>query len=177
MRQIVLIGTSHSFQRPGSNESASFGTFVENICSQFRIAAIGEEMSEDAPAKNGVTQSVCHQIALSRSLSHRYCDPNMRQRAEIGAPREEDIRLKAWQEVWPKRGREERIKRELRASHAARERYWLERLIELDTWPALLVCGAEHVRYFCDLAEINGIEVVVAADDWEPDSVSNAAAN
>ena len=75
-------------------------------------------MSEDALVKNGVTQSVCYQIALSRSLSHRYCDPNMRQRAEIGVPREEDIRLKAWQEEWPKRGG----KRELSANSGPRMR-------------------------------------------------------
>jgi hypothetical protein len=174
MRQIVLIGTSHPSQKPKSADSASFGPFVENICSQYCIAAIGEEMNEDALAENGEAQSVCHQIALSRGFAHRYCDPDRMQRAAMGILQENDVKLKAWKEQWPERGRkrEARIKRELRASDAARERYWLERLIELDTWPALLVCGANHVRYFCDLAEKQGFEVRVAADDWEPNSAS-----
>jgi hypothetical protein len=168
MRQIVLIGTSHSFQRPGSNESASFGTFVENICSQYRIAAIGEEMSEDALAENGVTQSVCQQIALSRGLVHRYCDPDNTQRAALHVLQDNDIRANGFIHGWTP----EKIEAEIRSSYAVRERHWLNQLTEMDTWPTLLVCGANHVGYFCDLAEKQGFEVRVVADDWEPNPAS-----
>ena len=164
-RQIVLIGTSHSFQRPGSQESANFGTFVEGICSRFCIAAIGEEMNEDALAENGVTQSVCQQITLLCGLAHRYCDPDKDQRIALRILQENDIRANGFLENWWP----EKIETEIRSSHAIRERYWLDRMTELDNWPALFVCGAEHVRYFRELAEKQGVEVIVAADDWEPE--------
>lgn len=168
MRQIVLIGTWHHFQLPGGPESASFGMFVEDIFSQHRVAAIAEEMSEDALAENGVTQSVGHQIALARGLAHRYCDPSRNKRVVMYVLQESDIRKTGFLQSWEPG----RIESEIRSSHAIRERYWLDRLSELDIWPALFVCGANHVSYFRDLLEKQGFEVTVAADDWEPCSAS-----
>ena len=128
-------------------------------------------MSEDA--LKDVSQSVCQQIALSSHLVHLYCDPDQRQRAALSVTDEGFPTAMGQMYHWSP----EKLANEIRALRAIRERYWLDRMTDLDIWPALFVCGAEHIRYFRDLAEKNGIEVVVAADDWEPDSVSTAAAN
>ena len=173
MHQIVLIGTEHKFQIPGKDESASFRTFVETICSQYRIAAIGEEMSEDALAEKDVTQSVCQQIAFSRCLAHRHCDPDNSQRTTLHILQENDIRAKGFFRDW----KPEKIETEIRSSHAVRERHWLDQLTKIDIWPALFVCGVNHVSYFRDLLEKNAFEVIVAADDWKPGSVSTIDTN
>lgn len=164
MGKIVLIGTDHNYQKSRSEGSAEFRTYVEKLCDQYGIAAIGEEMSEDA--LKAAPQSVCHQMALSNGLAHRYCDPDQRQRAALNIIDEGHPVALAQMYRWS----QEKVDNEIRTLRAIRERYWLDQMIALDIWPALFVCGAEHVRYFRDLAEENGIEVIVAADDWEPRS-------
>jgi hypothetical protein len=63
----------------------------------------------------------------------------------------------------------DRIEQAVRASHATRERYWLDEILSLDVWPLLFVCGANHVHPFRTSLQAEGIDFDVAADDWSPD--------
>jgi hypothetical protein len=164
MKLIVLVGTRHAFQYPGIKASNEFRLFLEELCDQHGVRAIGEELSEDALAEKQKTSSVCREIAVSRNIAHHYCDPSLEQRKVLGVLQENPIRIDGWLKGWPP----EKIEQEIRASYSIREHYWRDQLEILDLWPALFVCGAEHVVHFRELVEKHGIEVIVATDDWEP---------
>jgi hypothetical protein len=60
------------------------------------------------------------------------------------------------------------IPKQLQASHDRREQYWLDRILELDCWPVLFICGADHVDSFGAKARGCGLSVKVLISDWSP---------
>ena len=107
-------------------------------------------MSADALAGWSVGRTVCKGVADSLSLAHELCDPGKDERLEFGlACNSEDL-------PEPERSRQWNV----------RERIWLRRLIELNHWPALFVCGPNHIERLERLLTAERIEVVVAAKRW-----------
>jgi hypothetical protein len=62
----------------------------------------------------------------------------------------------------------EKIEEESKTSHSIRERHWLTELLNLNNWPVLFICGAEHVSPFQQLLQENALSAEVAAPDWAP---------
>jgi len=164
MRSVILIGTGHKHQWPGVPTADEFRAFIEHVCAEFHVRAIAEEMSAEALAQKHISQSACEKIAKALGISHRYCDPNNKRRTALGIKGEQEIRYAGFQNDWDK----EELEREIRASHSIREHYWMEQLLDLDCWPTLFVCGANHVEPFQELLVANGLSVHVVARDWAP---------
>jgi hypothetical protein len=164
MKSVVLIGTSHKYQVPSCAAASKFQAFVEKVGARFHVRAIAEEMSLEALAQKSAARTVCNEVADAQNLGHRYCDPNNAQRAALGVRDELDIRAQGFLANWS----QEAIEIEIRESHIIRESYWLEQLLELDHWPALFVCGADHVTSFQALLKINGVSADIGARDWAP---------
>ena len=164
MKIVVLIGTSHIFRRPKSTGAYEFLSFIEHVCNVFNILAIGEEMSLEGLLENNESQSVSEQFANIRNLPHRYCDPDSSERKLLGVRQGSEIEGVGFLGNWS----QEKIEREIKESYAIRERCWLERLAELDAWPVLFICGANHIQSFSSLLASNGFQIHIAAKDWEP---------
>jgi hypothetical protein len=165
MKSVVLIGTSHKYQLPGNPAEQEFRNLLEQTCKAHEVRAIAEEMSVEALAQKGASQSLCEQIANAKSIAHRYCDPNNEQRQALGIGQEYDIsniKYKAFFNDWDS----DRLEQEIRATHAIRERHWLNQLLDLNCWPVLFVCGANHIKSFCNELEANGLHADVVARDW-----------
>jgi len=128
------------------------------------VKAIAEEMSIEALERHGVHQSICKQVADALRLAHRYCDPSSQERKALGVVEDDDIRMAGFFA-----GRDpQEVEADVRASYAIRERCWLEHLLQLDTWPVLFVCGANHAEPFQALLQANGIVVHVLFTNWAP---------
>jgi len=163
MRNVVLMGTSHKHQLAGNTSEVAFRDFVEHICDVFKVRAIAEEMNLEALVQKHASQSLCERIANAKGVTHRYCDPNNEQRQTLHIRQEQDIRLDAFFNDWD----QERVEQEVRVSHAIREHYWLNKLLDLNCWPVLfLVCGADHIEYFRGAFESNDLYADVAAWNW-----------
>jgi|SRR6516162_4401242 hypothetical protein len=164
MKTAVLVGTSHKYELPDIPSSAKFRRFIERVCSANAIRSIAEEMSIEALQQTQALESTCEIVANSRGIPHKYCDPNNDKRSRLGIRGETDIRLQGFHQDWD----EDSIEAAVRVSHQIREAYWLRQILALDVWPALFVCGANHVGHFADLLKEHGINTEIAASDWEP---------
>lgn len=162
---IIVVGTSHSIQIVNLELKA----FLLNLCEEFKVFAVAEEMSRDALAERNCSTSIPMQVANALQLPHRLCDPNRGQRAKLEIGQENDIRVQAWRSG--SELSESEIAELVAESHAKRERYWLEQLRDFNVWPVLFVCGADHVPSFYQLLKQQGISVHVAAEDWTPNTV------
>lgn len=171
LRTVLLIGTNHEYQyqRPlaASSGPEQFRAMVAATCQWEGVKAIAEEWSFDADELKGVRQSVCKDIAESLGIAHRYCDPPVKERKALGILIDEaDTQLAGFFS-----GRDPKeVEAEVRDSHARRLRYWLQQLLDLDRWPLLLVCGANHTEPFSALLQENGIVVHVLFTNWAPNS-------
>ena len=168
MRTVLLIGTSHEYQWPRAGPSGKgsekFRSLVDATCWQNGVKALAEEMSLDALQLRGVSESICKQVADALGISHRYCDPSLEEQRARGIVVEDDIRLRGFFS-----GQDpQQVEAEVRASSARRRQYWLEQLLELDSWPLVFVCGADHVEPFHALLQDSGILVRVLFTRWVP---------
>jgi len=163
MKTVALFGTSHRYQIPGGAES-QFRVAIEKACLHLKIRAIGEEFCAQELTNRNVDASISQRIAERFSIQHRYCDLNSAERERLGVRHENIIRTEGWLLSWEP----ERIEREVRASHSIRERHWLSQILDMNCWPTLFVCGADHVLPFRKRLEANGITVQVIESDWEP---------
>lgn len=177
MRTVVLVGTDHKFQRPMNGpeiaEIESFRNAIRELCLRHKVHAIAEEMNLQALQEHKITESVPYQLCGELRLLHQYSDPSLQERKALSIQRDHDIELQGWRESWPRK----KISAAIRshgsiASDRIREKEWLRRIQELDGWPLLFVCGADHFAQFSKLLQMAGITVVEAYKDWEPGSAS-----
>tara|TARA_R110002049_G_scaffold20717_3_gene75893 strand:- start:23902 stop:24390 length:489 start_codon:yes stop_codon:yes gene_type:complete len=155
---VIIVGTSHSIQI----SSRKLKPFLERLCENFTVTAIAEEMSNEALVENNCEASIPMQVANALRLPHRFCDPNSAERTSLGIRQENDILISAFQGNLS----ETEVADRLAENHSKRESYWLDQLCDLNLWPVLFVCGANHVGSFCGLLRHENIAARVAAEDW-----------
>ncbi|WP_028221941.1 hypothetical protein [Paraburkholderia oxyphila] len=144
--KLYLIGTAHSFQKrlrcAPSACSDEFKNFVVYAAVCHSVRTIGEELSKSVLGTDVI--SLCAEVAGELSISHLYCDPDNAERVAAGLPVED------CPSTW-----------------GPREEEWLARL-DINEFPVLFVCGANHVDSFAEKCRARGIAVEVLKHDWEP---------
>jgi len=170
MNTVALLGTSHSYQIPGSAES-QFRAAIETACLNLKVRSIGEEFC----AQNSSTAMSMPQSASglrSGSVSRAGIALNDEERERLGVRHENMIKSEGWLRGWE----QEQLEREARASYSIRERHWLNQILNMNCWPTLFVCGANHVLAFRKLLDANGRTAQVIECDWEPRLVKDGRA-
>lgn len=147
MKAIFLVGTSHeAYQiRPKSapqDGADAFKRYVQKAVRTYAVQSIAEEMS--AQALND-RHTVCQEVADENNLSHILCDPTCSERQSLGISKDNtsDDNMK-------------------------REKEWLHRLVvQSCKYPALFVCGANHVCSFAQLCQNYGLVPTILNNDFE----------
>jgi len=169
VRTVFVIGTSHEYQviRRAVSDPAreQFRMFLTSVAIEKAAQAIAEEMSVDALTVHGADESVGKQVAVALQIAHRYCDPAIEERKALGVVEDDDIRMSGF---FNNRNPQE-VEAAINASFAIREGRWLDHLLELNGWPVLFVCGANHAERFRERLEDNGITAYVLLTKWGPD--------
>lgn len=167
---VYVVGTSHNFQTGRDAESEdlkAFKNFLHAVCAEKDIRAIAEEMSPEALAESGATESTCEAITKELNVQHRYCDPDRNTRARLNIRQHNDLKMLAFQRDWT----EKQLRDNILGEHRKREIIWLEQIRSLHQYPVLFVCGANHVESFGDLLLSEGVDFQVLAADWSPDGL------
>ena len=167
MIHIHIIGTNHEYQN-GENvtkeDILSFKAYLEFICQQYSIKAIAEEMNREALSEVNQLSSTCESLAEELSIVHRYCDPDRTERKKLGIRQENDVRLNGFSS----RMTEEEIRDLIRNENVKRENIWLKHIQEINIFPLLFVCGANHVNSFSKITSSSGFLCNILCDDWTP---------
>jgi hypothetical protein len=166
MKLVLLIGTSHDYQRVrgGTRDTGpeQLRAVIAGVAVQHGVRAIAEEMSPEALVAYKATDSVGRQVAAVLGIAHRLCDPESTERQALGYREDDDIRMAGFFA-----GRDhDAIEAVVRASYAIRERRWLEHLLELDLWPVLFICGANHVESFEEIVHEHAISSSSSGTCW-----------
>jgi hypothetical protein len=143
----------------------AFEEMLSDVVPKYGARSIVEENNPEALSEKHLQESSVQRVARKLGVGHAFCDPDNVTRARLGIRQEGDIRVAYFSR--PEPPDEAVIQAELAASYRARERYWLERLKEHDGWPAIVVCGANHVEPFRKLLKSKGFRAEVVFSDWE----------
>jgi hypothetical protein len=57
-RTVVLIGTSHTYQRPGHPNEGGYRKLINEVCSALKIRGIAEKLSREALAQRAAFKSI-----------------------------------------------------------------------------------------------------------------------
>ncbi|CAN7279504.1 hypothetical protein LJR038_003257 [Acidovorax sp. LjRoot38] len=161
-KSVLLLGTTHSVQMGSRQATAedieAFRAGVLKLCEAHGIQAIGEEMSLDALKHWSCSETIAKGISSDRGLPHRYCDPEHEERKILGAIHEElhpGVR-----EFWdmPPLTPEQAEAIE-RTAFDRREEEWIRRILDLNVWPLLYICGSNHVTSFTEKLAREGMAV------------------
>ena len=166
IRSVLVFGTDHRYQRRdhGLRESqhGKFAAYVARLVGEHGIKLLAEEYTTQALEEQGVAETTVKSLASSLGIAHCYCDLDREIRSRLKISQEKDIRMKAALSGWT----EGQISERIGQSHRVRERFWLERLLDTQCWPALFVCGADHANRFANLLRSKRLDASVIEEDW-----------
>lgn len=168
MPAVLIVGTSHDFQRATPNVSPdaidAFRDYLRQVVVTNDVVAIAEEMSSAALAENGLAQSVSQGIAAELGIAHDLADPSPEDRERLGIQQRNQIQLAGFLD-----GEDpDEIEAKVRRSYDIRENFWASRLAALARFPVVFICGASHVHTFREKLLTLGHDVLVLADNWVP---------
>ena len=166
-RDIIIIGTGHRLQaghRDYSNDQLSrYRELLERTCKKYRIRLIAEEMSADVLPDYGTIETIGQQVATRKRCQHRFIDLTVKERSQFGM---DPVSLHRTGRVAklsaPQLAALEQFAGELR------EGLWLTRVLTINIWPTLFVCGASHGPRVEHLFNSVGKFAILEVNHYEP---------
>ena len=169
MKEAVILGTTHDIQE-GNKLSAEFKDHIFKLVKIYNISAIAEEI-EDSNVH--IAAKVCAELGLA----HKVIDPNPKYYKKLGIKPIDRIEYEVmafhFLNVSPLN--RDKVSPEvlldfdsrMREEHSSkREKEWLKNILALNTWPLMVIVGANHFTYFADLLSENKIKVHKVAPNW-----------
>lgn len=164
---IIIIGTGHRLQAGHPEYSVDqhrrYRELLERTRKKYRIKLIAEEMSADVLSDYGTTETNGQQVAARKGIQHRFIDLTAKERSQFGIDRlslhqtGQSAKLSA-----PQFAALERFTGELR------ECLWLTRVLTINIWPTLFICGANHGPRVEHLFNSVGKLAILEVNDYEP---------
>jgi hypothetical protein len=165
--KLVLLGTEHPLQEASPRLKPevlnAFADHLRTICAAYGIAAIGEEMNletvhewVDRPPRGSIPE----ELAAELGILHKYCDPTQAERVALGAVSVETRRQVRALFDMPMLSHKE-LQAEQGIRYGRREEEWLRRILSLNTWPMLFICGMDHVPAFSNKVRDAGLDLEV----------------
>jgi len=155
MKKAILLGTDHLTQL-GNNQKESYPFYVEELCKTNNIKAIAEEIH---------TQSIAADISANLNIEYIIIEPNLEEREKLGIEDRTEIDYEfefkhkvSIDDLPPKEYAA--YNRRIQNVYRERELEWFKRICKLDTWPLLIICGANHCQPFFNLLSKEGIDIV-----------------
>lgn len=156
---IYLIGVNHAVQdyRWSDNQwqknrkqrelyaklTEEFKAYLRSVIKDYEVTLLAEEYNKDALL--GIyDKSILKEIAESLCLTHLYCDPDNKERKQVGIRTDEE-----------------------------RENFWLDKIRMRTDKAILFIVGACHIESFSDLIKRNGYKFSIINDDWNKEKFSS----
>jgi len=170
MKKAILLGTSHPIQR-GELKKDSFYSYIEELCKTNDIKAIAEEMDNECT-------SIAAEISAKLNITYKIIEPTPEEREELGIEDVTEIGLPFKFKYKVENHSDElstanlptkaydAYNEKIQNIYRQRESEWLKRILKLNTWPVLIICGANHCQPFFELLSNEDIDTVKESSQW-----------
>lgn len=167
-RRVYLVGTKHDFHIPtataAKQDIAAFCHELRRLAYEHKARAIAEEAPPDYVALIKLTETLPERVAQELDLRYVQLDLTEAERDELGIFDSTKAgmiaSLEGKTEAWVSEQR-------ARCLHV-REAEWIKRLIGADVFPAIVICGANHIGTFSGKLDASGVGVTVSHANWSP---------
>lgn len=168
MKSVVLIGTNHEIQR-GTKLKKYFEEYILCLVKKHDINGVAEEINEDAEFI--VAKKVCENL----SIIHKIIEPHPSEYDELGIEHIHKIdyyfsNLDLVSLPPNKTNSSSQVSEEyeyrVQETYRRRENEWLKRILNLNVWPVLIICGSSHFKPFSELLLQNDIKITFGEPSW-----------
>ena len=170
---IHLIGVHHTnaqSSQSGHAETDTQRSYVDMLAKIVREVGaewVAEEYSKEAEEESE-RLSLTPGVAAETGVEHRFCDPTMKERRQIGYVGQQELHqyIAMHDPDWNISNDEARRKSwalDIGKYFGRRENFWLDRIADLKERTVVFVCGEAHVDTFGKRLEAAGWELHVAA--------------
>ena len=134
------------------------------MCIKYNIKAIAEEIDDESTY-------IAEDISTKLNIKYQIIEPNEEERIALGIEDRAyidyqfEFKYKVDIDKLPPNAQEEYYKK-TQGVYRKRESEWLKRILTLDTWAVLIICGANHYQPFFELLSKEGIETVKESSKW-----------
>jgi hypothetical protein len=166
MNKVVLLGTSHPFQRGNSK----FASYIEKLVDKYEITCIAEEIDVPKP-------SSASKLSEVRSITHLIIEPTAQEKDVLGILDLEIFADRLMRDyeftVWPTdaeqlpSGAFSEYEEATQETYRARENEWWRRIDAKNKWPCLVICGSNHFQPFKEQLIRQNIQVIEAEEFWK----------
>ena len=177
---VYIIGIDHLVQYDGPLPGPireEFKAYLVGKVRELDIGVIAEEFNEEfLHDVCGSSEDTALAAAELTGITHIYCDPDARERRELGIPYHADVedavrrRYGATEAVIFDNELRRKVADETAAGEKrfwpVRESFWLERIRGFCSGNVLFLCGHEHASRFHDLLEREGFASAVVDEFW-----------
>jgi len=164
LKKAVLIGTRHSIQR-GTKKNDNFKDFIKELCTKYKIKAIAEEIDNE-------NKYIAQNVSTEFGIKYKIIEPTPEEKKKLQIEEEYHIiyelsnryDIEDWDKQYtndalPPKVLEE-YKERLKKTYKQREKVWMKKILQLNTWPLLIICGSDHSQSFCELLTSLSIDVI-----------------
>lgn len=146
--KIIIIGTCHSLQCGAGkpDQINSYKNFIYEKCTLHNVKVIAEEMSEEGLSNHGISTTIAKELVQGmKDIEHHYIDIPIEEKRLLKIDNDS---LAVYSEFrFTKRNKNndklERLRKII--SNPVREICWFTGLLDINIWPAMFVCGENHV--------------------------------
>ena len=170
--RIFILGTSHKLQcgapSCGDDKISLFEAKIRSVLSEYGIARIAEEMSDDGIAESGGDKAlgtVCQRVGGDVPVQFVDLPSEERHLLEL-SPHDVACRTFFYTETTTAAEKFRDVLTDLCGE--VRERVWVARVLSRHEWPVLLVCGATHVAPVRGMFERLGLQATIICADFDP---------
>lgn len=145
--------------------------YIEELCKTNDIKAIAEEMDNECT-------SIAADVSVKLNIKYKIIEPTIEERKELGIEDRTDIDFAFKFKYKVENHSDELSAHNLPAKayeayderiqnvYRQRESEWLKRIHKLNTWPVLIICGANHCQPFFELLSKEGIDAIKESSKW-----------
>ena len=179
---VYVFGTDHRLQKGDLNAVSdelvqSFKERIQSVCSNLQIKIVFEEWFSDGFWKFEVGTSIIQRVFENSEPAVCHIDLNEAERILITCfvrcinerhdPLSMEFNPKNDDNICPNPpGNRDNECVCAKLAHEIRERVWVARIRETKTWPALFVCGADHVESIHSLLNTFGVKSEIIEFDY-----------
>lgn len=149
--KIIIVGTCHTLQCGVGNytdkQRNNYKNLIVKLCNSYSVALVAEEMCFYGLSQHEVSDTVVAKLTKTEIISeHEYIDIPFEGRSllNIGYASIAKFKETEFSRIPSKSKREAQFRKRL--LDPMRELYWFAKLLDIDRWPVLLICGDNHVE-------------------------------
>lgn len=157
--KIIIVGTCHTLQcgdaaRYSTNQIDNYRSFIRDKSLHHKVKIVAEEMSDEGLEYHGTSATIAEKLVKTlNDIEHHYIDIPSAIKRQLKIDNDSLAIFSEFRFSKQNKGNDKLEKLSKIISNPARECCWFAQILDINIWPAMFVCGENHVENMSKLIQ------------------------